>query len=797
MKGGLVLSAVLLASGLGAWWLSEERGSEEQPRLPADHAQVDAAPGPILTGRAPPGEASVTPSAATLATPAPSGVHASQVAPARLILQLRGPDRLPVEGVHVRVLPHDVSAPEWGGHTDAAGTLHLSGIAVPHVRVLASAPGFVAVEHREHDLGPGEERSVSLWLAAAVRLDGRVVEAATGRPLAGARVRTRGGGSTDRMSSSGGLESYGETLSDAAGLFRLTELPIDLVVTVWADLEGWTRGEAPVVFRSRSTVREPLVLSLERAGWLVAQVRGPDGEPATGATVEAYREGSNPLQLALPDSEFIPEEASSSDSDHYALVFRGQTDALGACHILGLPFDTPFFVSASAPKLARSISARQVVVTAAEPEARVQLRLRKPATLTFRSVDAGGKPLPDMTPTLWPRTGSETHRWPHEGRVTLPGLRPGRVHVTLSHVGQLPVELDLVLAEGETVERTVRFEEGAAIEGLVVDDTGVPLTGVAVHASQNGQHGAQATTDAQGRFRIAGLLPGEHDLRTYSEGVDFDADEDRAPRLTTNAPAKDVRIVARRQARIVVKFRVPEGGAVPGSIMSWVSDDARGSSSGSGRHWEQGRFEWLLAPGKYRIGLDAQGYAPFERSVEVRAGQLVDWGEVPLDVGLVLEGRVVDEDNRPVADVRVSTGFEGAAVHSGKDGRFVFPHLPRRPITIYARTEEFLDAHQEVDPTRSGAFVTVVLRRGGVLMGLVKTAEGGAGGGLDVAVTPADPSMGGHTHAWTRSDAEGRFQARVVPGRYRVEIRKGEAVLVTGEVIVHDGRKTPLELRIP
>jgi hypothetical protein len=674
------------------------------------------------------------------------------------------------------------------------GTLRLDGITAPDVELSAEAVGFVASETREYGLGAGEERTTTVRLAVGTSLTGQVVEAATGRALAGARVRSRGGGTVATMSASGGRESYGEAVSDAEGRFRLTGLPIGWVATVWAELEGWAGGHTPVLFRSAEGTREPVVLALVRGGWLVAHVRRPDGEPAVGVTVQVLRE-----QEPEPGTPAgAVQVGTCAEPSYYEPVYRSTTDASGTCRVLGLPFGGRFCARARAPKLAPSETLRGIVVTESDPQARADLRLRKPAAVRFLCVDPKGAALPDVEATWFP-SPSEMHTRlePDRGLLGVEDLEPGPMRVTLTREGFLPVVFHLTLMEGETVERTARFEEGTSIEGLVVDEQGAPLAGARVQARQGQDHRASTESDAEGRFRLGGLPAGEYGLQAYPEGVSMHSGDEEAPQVTATAPGKGVKLTVRRQARVVAQFRLPAGGAKPESVMVWVSDED-GNSSGSSHEWGDGRIVWVETPGKYRVGFCSRNYAPFEKEVELAAGQVIDLGEVLLDVGLTLEGRVVDGDAKPVAGVAVSEGsLETSETLSGKDGRFVLEHLPRRVLSLTTRSDDHLPAYLEVDPARGTSFVTLALKRGGVVVGRVKTAAGGAGAGLGLSFHPLDRPEPNRDFGWTRSDGEGRFRLRLAPGRYKVEAHRGDVPVGTAGVTVVENEETSLDLKLP
>jgi hypothetical protein len=84
-----------------------------------------------------------------------------------------------------------------------------------------------------------------------------------------------------------------------------------------------------------------------------------------------------------------------------------------------------------------------------------------------------------------------------------------------------------------------------------------------------------------------------------------------------------------------------------------------------------------------------------------------------------LEGRLVDEADRPIASARVSLGDDIAPTTSDADGRFVFDQLAEGRYEFYAYVDD-LYARTRVQVGRSP---TVVMRRRKMLRVIVRDGD--------------------------------------------------------------------------
>jgi hypothetical protein len=225
---------------------------------------------------------------------------------------------------------------------------------------------------------------------------------------------------------------------------------------------------------------------------------------------------------------------------------------------------------------------------------------------------------------------------------------------------------------------------------------------------------------------------------------------------------------------------------------------------GSYADWKGGALDFVLPVGTYALVVGTDAYAPFERELDLAAGQRLDLGDVRLEKGVRLDGRVVDGAGKPVAGLRVGADVRTSeSTESDVEGRFRFERMPRRKVRLSVRSEDWLELATDVDLATANEPVTLGLRRGGVVVGTVRTAAGGPGAQSWVRLTPAGRVPEDETSVSCTADEAGRFRQRLAPGRWVAEVLwQGDddpqpKVLARADVTVVEGADTPVELKLP
>jgi hypothetical protein len=685
-------------------------------------------------------------------------------------------DKSPLAGASVVVKPDQLDATT--ATTDAAGVVRVDAPAGVSVEVYATATDRVASEKWSTDTEAGKEATIDLELERGVAFDGVVLDAARGTPIDGARVEVVRGGLIVGYGDSGSdAPPLGRVVTGGDGRFRV-RAPVGGLVTATASAKGFVAdGRATVV---GDGARPPVVLRLAAAGTLSGAVRAPDGAPAANAKVYVVPGHVREL-LADPDGWW-----DAGDRRWTALV--ATTDAAGRYEIDGLDRGGLYVALAKGADWAPSEAREAVFATEERPAGEADFRLRRPGTLVVHVVDAAGIRTPATLSFQSVGGPAQSAAVASTGDETV-GVSPGAVDV-IAEVGGRPTATERVdVADGATVEVVVRIPDAVAIAGVVVDDRGEPTAGarVGVGSGRNDRSvtDPQIACDKEGRFRVGGLRAGPHWIAARRA--------ERGPNLAptaVDAPADAVRLVVPRLARVQMRFMTSSGPLTGVRYPAWKDEVAgdvawAGASSlvnlvGSGPIMTG----WFAA-GRLHARVEFEGYAPLTLDFTARPGEELDLGDVMVDPGIDLVGRVEDAHGTPVPGALVTVGDKWEVGHrettTAVDGGFRLTHVAGGPTGVRVAAPDFLLKQVDADVQSGAATLVVLLERGGLVRVTVVDSAGAPAVGVYVEVG----DRGGDT------DHRGVARVRAPVGQTRVAVDGRDA---TADVDVVEGVETPVRL---
>jgi len=577
-----------------------------------------------------------------------------RLAAARVVaLAVRGPDGKPAAGVAARIgggapgVPGDFNLSGTAGLSDPAGRLD---VAVPAAGTEVELAGEGGLWGRAVFF-PGEAAPRTVVLAPPRWVTGRVLDAASRRPLAGALVWTEA--AAVRTGADG-------TFRLAAG--RRRDLAIAAVAAehgrrtlVLPQEEGSVTLALPpagaLVESGNLERRRRLPAAAPAARVLTGRVVGPAGRPVAGAWVEAAR---------------------SQDAE---------TDGDGRFRLAGLPSGATVSLLARAPGLRGALT-----IATAGP---VEIRLAAAATLEGRVTDAGGHPAAGVPVLLGPRRGDPGEESPaadlvaagsartltdDDGRYRLDSLEPVRSFAAALRPGGRRLAGAVVdLRAGANRLDLIQPPE-IAVTGRVLDEKGAPVAAARVFLE-----GAEpedrwlVIAAADGAFRLAGIPDGDYRLSVFAKGL---AQPEPQDVRVAGAPVQGIELRLGRGVTITGKLTGIETAELNGLMIlaeeaerPGLRKDARSPRSRRlGLAAPDGRYRIPdLPPGRWKVtGRTAAGRQALA-SVDVAPGS----GETALDLsfvsGLTLSGRL-RVDGQPAAGTVLATAVDGGGNWQGGNG---------------------------------------------------------------------------------------------------------------------------------
>ena len=409
------------------------------------------------------------------------------------VVTVRDGRREPVPGVTVsartflgsREIPHMHAS----GATDAHGSVVLPRIPAATIRVRSGGRGFGMEEATLVSDGTGELRC-ELVLAASATLQGTVIDASNGLPIANAMI------------------SVGPRLqcwTDAAGRFELTELrPEPMTRSVSASARGHATAHRYVRVET-SGMAPPLLFQLEPAERARGRVVDSFLQPIAGASLLAVAQ--------VPTEPFLGEtqrgEAETDVEGRFELE-QLRSDTVYRMVVLAEGHGTGAFTVGPLPRSTGTADLGDLVLSRPGSIAGRVEKEPQPGTTWLVRLLWNGDP-PHATPGQRLAHLASARADPR-GRFTFSALGPGPYRLQLVASPQSRKRGDGTVVEALTVELKagealdgVVFAAGDSVSGRIVDTQGAPVPDcrVSLHSGSSSTTPlAVANADDEGRFRL-------------------------------------------------------------------------------------------------------------------------------------------------------------------------------------------------------------------------------------------------------------------------------------------------------
>jgi len=571
--------------------------------------------------------------------------------------------------------------------TDAQGRFELSPLPAGIYELRAKLGGSVSAPAEGVVLEPAAASFVTLSLVPGADLRGRVVDAATGLPLAAEVIVVE-----DALSA-----VPARTKTDAKGEFVVPGLR-PLVHRVWARAPGYVS----VAGQAFDPGLKAHVLSLLRAGSVAGRIVDELGQPVAGAELElsGIAVDGSPLRVAaaaqllaagsrpppagdnlgitegpIPKVPLIalPQGAPGAlESETVAAAAGFVSDAVGAFRIEGV---APGRLQVVA-RHARFAPSRSALETLAPGGGLVDVTvmMSRGIDLTGRVLDARGFPVASIRVQLL-LEGEPSARATlsaADGGFVFPGVR-GNAVLSAHPAGSPEVRETLALDGREPREVVLTLGGDArALAGRVVDPRGFPIEGALVRVEAKDPRSPTALSAASGSdgtFRVDGLPPPPYRIAVERAGF--------APALlaaVSPRPGEEVRVAlvtsASLAGQVLDRLRSEP---IAGALVR-LAPKTGGSGPRTATTDAQGWFEFRdVNAGEYSGTVHHDGHITGQLSARLQEGRRSELEAIALEPAGTISGDVVDRLGAPVAGALVALGDPPGWAHgiqSDERGRF-------------------------------------------------------------------------------------------------------------------------------
>ena len=429
--------------------------------------------------------------------------------------------------------------------SDTDGHYRIDGLRPGTARVSAARDPASFGPSRTVDVREGQETPLDLALADNGAIKGRVTNK-SGQPVAaGTTVRAVQNGVT------GGFQD-GAVLAtadpDASGAFQVSVPPGNYRVMAGPPAGqggGGPRRQPPaLVAVAVGQVAIAEVVIDDTIPGTVGTVVEPTGGPAAGAAVALLGAEGQVIGLALADAE----------GRFNATQFRGAAPASVRARNGGRLGDAPVGSAAEVSIALRPAATLHGKISAADP----------PPSFTVTVTPA------DPTRALWgqqAQAAAQEFTGDSFDLYDVPGLD---VTVSVKSADGRTGKQAASLLPGQEGSVTVTLQDAASISGRVLGLDGKPAAGAGVLLDGAPRRGGTGTSGADGRFKVTGIVPGDHQV-----SLRLDRATASAPRTLSLAAAQqldlgDVVLIGTKAdpGSIGATFFNAQGAVAVGSLLS-------------------------------------------------------------------------------------------------------------------------------------------------------------------------------------------------------------------------------------
>jgi len=650
-----------------------------------------------------------------------------------------------VPDVNVGVMGPD--AEPQSDRTAPDGSFTLSNLSPGTVMIIATKPEDFIREMRNVT---APARDLLIRLPAGGRIEGRVVEKSSKRPITQFRAGPSGAAVTRGMRFVGPRMLRNFTSED--GSFVLENVPpgrLELIV----EAPGYVEGRVPGLLVEEGKTIGGVEVALDTGVRLFGRVTGPDGAAVPGVSVNTDEDENRGTVMRARD--------------------RTTTDGAGEYAIDAVePAEKTFIFQKE------GLLTERKTVKLAGREVRLDVRLSRGREVTGTVVDENGAPLAGASVSARSAvqdSGMRITRTDSNGAFRFEGLAPGRYTFRAEKSGYVTGEARDIDLDAAMAGIRISLTGGGTIVGQV---RGLPereFSTVAVFAAGSGGRSASGRADSSGAFRIEGVPTGT--VRVSATAGDFTSRKVTAPQSVEVAAGSEVTVDLEFKSDVVIRGRVSrQGRPLDNAMVVFNPLDAKVRTRSSTRTGANGIYEISgLEPGRYEVGvIDMQRFASFDTTYEVVGSATFD-----IDVrGSEIRGRVVDSDTgQPIADATVTLQKASAepsflsnlTVVTDAAGNFSFQTVSPGSYRARAQKERYGQSIVDlvVSESDSRDIELKLARTDGALLRVVDARDGRA---LSPSVWIRDQMGRSAFEGQPRPNSDGVLVIPLAPGGYRATV---------------------------
>lgn len=479
------------------------------------------------------------------------------------------------------------------GLTDAGGSFQVSGFEPGPNDLRVTAEGYATKTVRGVTIPADRDlEGLEVVLGRGIILQVRVLSA-DGGPVANARVRV----SLDRAPKA----------EEIGSLFRMPRMQ--------TDERGTCQGELPQPgpYRVVASVDQRAASATVQAapGSTAVEIRFPTGAQASGRVTDAQGQALSGVYLSL-----VPKQSQS------ALFRQGVTSGEDGAFVFTQVPEGAYRLGAALQGFKLSGAPREIVIAGSDVQG-LDLQLERVTGVTVAGRLLGLGPEEILGASVG-GSGGEAGYFPEiavepDGRYEIKNVGPGDWRFTAVTRSKRMSQQRITIQPGEAeVSLDFEFGKGATISGTILVE-GNSLSGAVVRVIPSKSEGGQvAVSRYDGHFEVHDLPPGPYILRISGA-------------LGAARQERPIEIEGDREMTIDIAMGTLAGQVVSAGTGEPVADatvtiDGQESdsplfySTPTTRTGEEGAFESRLAPGKYRVRIQKDGFAPAEATAEVRPG---------------------------------------------------------------------------------------------------------------------------------------------------------------------------------